>query len=129
MWIEYQPNPKGHRVGDCSVRAISKALDVDWDTAFCLITTAAFAEKDMPSSDAIWGSVLKRNGFKRQSIASECENCYSAEDFCADHPRGIFVLGFGGHVATVVNSNLYDSWDSSKETPQYYWTLKKDVFE
>ena len=27
MYIEYNPNPCGRRVGDCAVRAISKALD------------------------------------------------------------------------------------------------------
>ena len=31
MWIEYNPNPTGKQVGDCSIRAIAKALDVDED--------------------------------------------------------------------------------------------------
>ena len=45
----------------------------------------------------------------------------TAEDFYKDHPSGTFVLGFGNHVATVVDGDLYDSWDSSKEIPQYFW--------
>ena len=32
---------------------------------------------------------------------------------------------FGNHVATVVNGQLYDSWDSSNEIPQYYWEKVK----
>ena len=48
MWIEYNPNPAGRRVGDCSVRAISKALGLDWEEAFSLITAAGFAMADMP---------------------------------------------------------------------------------
>ena len=36
------------------------------------------------------------------------------------------MLGFGGHVATVVDGNLYDSWDSSMEIPQFYWRYKED---
>ena len=31
------------------------------------------------------------------------------------------MLGFGNHVATVVDGILYDSWDSSNEIPQYFW--------
>ena len=31
MWIEYNPNPLGLRVGDCVIRAISKALDMPWE--------------------------------------------------------------------------------------------------
>lgn len=38
-----------------------------------------------------------------------------------DHPDGVFVLAFGGHVATVKNGILFDSWDSSNETPIYYY--------
>jgi len=34
----YNPNPMSRNVGDCSVRAISKALDTDWETAYIDIT-------------------------------------------------------------------------------------------
>ena len=37
MWIEYNPNPVGRKVGDCSVRAIAKALKTDWETAYMMI--------------------------------------------------------------------------------------------
>ena len=125
MWIEYNPNPKGRRVGDCSVRAISKALNIDWEQAFLIITINALTLADMPSSNAVWGSVLKDNGFERAIIPNTCPDCYTAEDFCRDHQKGVFVLGFGSHVATVINGNLYDSWDSSNEIPQYYWSKEE----
>lgn len=124
MWIEWNPNPTGRRVGDCAIRAVAKALGTDWETAFALITTNAFAMGDMPSSDSVWGSVLRQNGFYRKAIPNECPDCYTAEDFARDNPRGTFVLGFGGHVATVKDGKLYDSWDSSKEIPQYVWFRK-----
>ena len=126
MWIEYNPNPLARRVGDCAIRAVSKALDVDWDTAFCLITISAFAEKDMPSSDAVWASVLRRNGFYREAIPNSCPDCYTAEEFCRDHPVGTFVLAFGGHVATAKDGNLFDSWDSSQLYPQFYFYRKDE---
>lgn len=126
MWIEWNPNPKARMVGDCSVRAVAKALDVDWDTAYCLITLTGFISKDMPSSDAVWGSVLRTHGFHRNAISDSCPDCYTAEDFCRDNPIGTFVLGFGGHVATVKNGNLYDSWNSSNEIPQFVWYRKDD---
>lgn len=124
MWVKFQPNPCGRNVGDCAIRAIAKALNVDWETAFELIATNAFQMGDMPSSDSVWGSVLRQNGFYRTAIPSTCPDCYTVEDFIIDHPRGTYVLGFGGHVATVKNGQLYDSWDSSQEIPQYYWYRK-----
>ena len=63
MVIKYNPNPKGRRVGDCAVRAITKALDLDWDTAFALISAEAYAQKNMPSANVVWGNVLYRHGY------------------------------------------------------------------
>lgn len=126
IFKEYNPNPVGRKVGDCAVRAISKALGIDWETAFILITVNAYQMGDMPSSDSVWGSVLRENGFYKKVIPDYCPDCYTVENFCYDHPYGTFVLGFGGHVATVVNGKLYDSWDSSKEIPTYYWYRKDE---
>lgn len=120
-YIQYNPNPMSRNVGDCSVRAISKALDTDWETSYIRIMINGYAMGDMPSSDAVWGAVLRQNGFYREAIPNTCSDCYTAEDFCKDHPEGTYVLAFGGHVATVVDGDLYDSWDSSREIPQFYW--------
>lgn len=125
-YVLYNPNPSGRNVGDCSVRAVSKALDVDWEDAYARISSAGFLMSDMPSSDSVWGSVLRRNGFYREAIPNTCPDCYTADDFCREHPKGTFVLGFGGHVATVKDGDIYDSWDSSKEIPQFYWYKKEE---
>ena len=125
-YIRYNPNPTGRRVGDCSIRAIAKALDIDWETAYLLITMNGYAMGDMPSSDSVWGSVLRQHGFYRDAIPNTCPDCYTVSDFCEDHPKGTYVLGFGGHVATVVDGNIYDSWNSSNEIPQYFWYRKDE---
>ena len=125
MWEEYNPNPVGRRVGDCAVRAVAKALDHDWETAYTMLTANGFLMGDMPSSDSVWGATLRQHGFLRESVPNTCPDCYTAEDFANDHPDGIYVLGFGGHTATIVDSILYDSWDSSELSPQFYWYRKE----
>lgn len=123
-YIEYNPNPVGRRVGDCSVRAISKALNMGWEAAYIALVINGLQMGDMPSSDSVWGALLRQHGFYRAAVPDTCPDCYTAEDFCEDHPHGIYVLGFGGHVATVVDGDLYDAWDSSHEIPQFVWYLK-----
>lgn len=125
MFIEYNPNPTGRKVGDCAVRAVAKALNIDWETAYLMIIMNGYQMGDMPSSNSVWGAVLRQNGFYRKAIPDTCPDCYTAADFCNDYPKGTYVLGFGTHVATVINGNLYDSWDSSKEIPQYFWYRKE----
>ena len=122
MYKYYNPNPAGRVVGDCAVRAVSKALGITWEEAFDKLATAAYKMADLPNSDSVWGAVLRMNGFYRESLPNTCPDCYTARDFCWDNPVGTYVLGFGGHVATVVDGVLYDSWDSSSEIPQYYWS-------
>ena len=126
MYEFYEPNPVSSNVGDCAVRAISKALDIDWEKAYALIVVNGFRMGNVPSSDAVWGSVLRQNGFTRATLPDDCDACYTAEEFCIDHPKGVYVLGFGGHTATVVDGTLFDSWDSSHEVPQFYWYKEVD---
>lgn len=121
MWIYWNPNPCGRNVGDCSVRAVAKALGISWEEAYILIVSAGFQMCDVLSSNSVWGAVLRQHGFSRMSVPDTCPDCYTAEDFCRDHPVGTFVIGFGNHVATEVDGDLYDSWDSSMEIPQYFW--------
>ena len=127
-YIEYNPNPVGRKVGDCAVRAVSKALNLDWETAYLLIAAYGLRMGDMLSSDSVWGAVLRDSGFYREAIPNTCPDCYTARDFCRDHPYGVYVLGFGGHVATVADGDLYDAWDSSKELPQFYWYTKEHEY-
>lgn len=124
MWVQYNPNPTGRSVEDCSIRAVAKALDIDWETAYILICSNGLAMGDMPHSDSVWGSVLREKGFYRKTIPNVCPNCYTARMFCRDNPEGTFVLGFGGHVATVQDGDLFDAWDSSNEIPVYIWFRK-----
>ena len=122
MWERFNPNPVGRIVGDCAIRAVSKALDITWEEAYTRISANGYQMGDMPSSDSVWGATLRQHGFYRYIVPNTCPDCYTAESFCEDHPDGTYVLGFGGHVATVVDGVLYDSWDSSREIPIYYWT-------
>lgn len=121
----YNPNPMQRNVGDCSVRAVAKALGTDWETAYIEIMINGYDMGDMPSSDAVFGSVLRQNGFKRAIVPNSCPDCYTIADFCKENPEGIFVLGTGGHVVTAIDGDYYDSWDSGQEIPLYVWYLPK----
>lgn len=125
-YVEFNNNPCGRKVGDCAVRAIAKALTMGWESAYIALTMNGLAMGDVMNADSVWGSLLRQHGFYRRTLPDTCPTCYTAQDFCEDHPHGVFVLGFGGHVATVVDGDLYDSWDSSMEIPQFYWYRKEN---
>ena len=126
MWIEYNKNPAGRLVGDCSVRALSLALGINWEMAYLTSAINGYKMGDMPSSNSVWGAVLRQNGFYKHAIPNTCPDCYTFEDFSKDHKEGIFVVGTGTHVATIIDGNLYDAWDSSKEIPVFYWSKESE---
>ena len=125
-WEYFNPNPAGRNVGDCSIRAVSAALGVDWETAYAMIAKAGFNMNDVISSNSVWGAVLRMNGFYRHILPNTCPDCYTIEEFAEDHPKGTFVVGTGNHVVTVKNGEILDSWDSSMEIPIYYWSRKDE---
>lgn len=121
MFSMWNPSPTGARVGDCSVRAISKVLGVDWETAYTMLCLKGFDLYDMPNSNAVINALLTSKGFNRSVIPNTCPDCYTIGEFADDHPQGIYVVGTGDHVAAVVGGTVYDTWDSSNEIPIFYW--------
>lgn len=122
MAYEYfNNNPADKIVGDCVVRAISIATNESWDKTYIALALQGFLSKDIMNSNAVWGAYLMQNGFERYTLPHTCPECYSFSDFAEDHPKGIYVLCTGTHVATVKDSVLMDAWDSSNETVQFYW--------
>ena len=121
----YNPNPAGRFVGDCTIRAICKLTDQDWDSVYAATSFQGFMVKDMPSGNATWGSYLFQRGYRREFIPDDLLGRYSVNDFCRDHPDGKFLLVLDQHVVTVEDGDYYDTWDSGNELPTYYW-LKGD---
>lgn len=120
-YIFYNPNPEGNLVGDCVIRAIARATGQTWEDVFAGVSEVAYEMKDMPSSNYVWAAYLKRNGFQKKVIPDTCPDCYTIRDFADEHPRGIYILGTGTHVVTVVDGNYYDSWNSGDEVPIFYF--------
>ena len=124
MWIEYNPNPRGRRTGDCVIRALSKVLDLDWEETFAVLTIQGFVLCDWGNANHVWGRYLRDNGFVMEPLLNTCPDCYTVRDFAKEHPNGKFVVATGTHVVAVEDGNYYDSWDSGDEIPTYFWREK-----
>lgn len=126
MYIPYNANPDSLRVGDCTVRAISLALNKSWEMVYTGLYLKGYSMSDMPSANAVWGAYLRDHGFTRHIIPNDKPHDYTVRDFCEDHPEGTYLLAIEGHLVCVKSGNFFDAWDSGSECPIYYWKRKDD---
>lgn len=120
-YVYYNPNPERRDGIDCVVRAISKVADVDWLAAYRSVCLQGELSYDMPSANHVWGSLLRKMGFRRVGLPNSCPDCYTVSDFAIDHPKGRYVLATNGHVVALVNGLYYDNFDSGDRVVDFYW--------
>ena len=121
MFVRFNPNPAGRTVGDCVIRALSKATGKSWEKTYMDLAVTGIELADMPSANAVWGAYLHRLGYERSALPNKCPECYTVRDFAEDHPNGTYILALSGHVVTVDDGNYFDAWDSGEEIPLYVW--------
>lgn len=113
----HNENPLNRNVGDCTVRAISTALNQDWDTTYIGLCLEGYLLKDMPSSNEVWRRYLSRFGLHRRPAPTHT----TVNEFTRTHPKGTYLLGLNSHVVCVIDGTLYDTWDSGEKEVLYYW--------
>ena len=124
-WIIFNDNPTGRHVGDCAVRAVSNALNMDWESAYALLCMNGYAMGDMPNSNEVITATLRQKGFYKTFITDTCPDCYTIHDFCEDFPKGTYVVFSDNHVVCIKDGDYYDAWDSG-DKPAYFYCYRKE---
>lgn len=125
MYEYYNPNPVGARTGDCVIRAICKAFDADWVDIYIALSLEGLRLGEWGNANSVWDVYLRKHGYERGVIPNTCPDCYTIGDFADDNPKGIYIIATGSHAVCVKDGVIYDSWDSSKEIPIYYFKEAK----
>lgn len=114
----FQPNPtEGNKCtkGDCAIRAVCCALNIDWREAFDKLCEWAREKYTLPNSlDDTLKPWLESKGFEFIGTGRERP---TAKDFAKEHVFGTYILyvqsGYGTHCLTLKEGYLYDAWDST----------------
>lgn len=114
-------NPERKLVPDCTIRAISVLTGLSWDDIYDGVCAEGKIEHNMPSSNAVWSTYLRKLGYIRTPLPNTCPLCYTVTGFCHDHPKGRYLLALYEHVVAVVDGYYYDTWDSGDMTVLYFW--------
>lgn len=137
-YVKYNANPLGNNDSvDCTVRAISLALNVSWYSVYDDLAYFGRFMGDMPSANRVWKSYLKSMGFKEEQVENTCPACQTVLRFAQQHPQGVYVLSTceyqvangtriatGSHVVTVIDGDYVDIFDSGLDVPLSYFCIR-----
>ena len=122
MWIPYNPNPmKRTDASDCVIRAVCMATNRCWYDVYDDIYLFGRQTCNMPPDDRVWGEYLYRIGFQPFLLPDACPECTTVEAFCDYFPYGTYIIGTGTHAVCVMDGNYYDSWDSGRTVPSFFF--------
>lgn len=116
-YVYYQPNQKSIKddYGDCTIRALSKALNCTWLEAFdaqipicrreqvsnIFSAPARVRKKLLTELGFSYTGISNKRGSKRPTVAS----------FAEEHKTGTYILNVANHVVACVDGKYYDTWD------------------
>lgn len=130
-FVYYQPNELDikDKMGDCQIRALSKALGKTWLEVFDLITPIC---RDMQAMDifccdlAKTKEALNKLGFDYDGVSNKRGTKRPTVDsFAKAHPKGTYIASVANHVVAIVDGKYYDTWDCGRCCLYGYYTLRE----
>lgn len=117
-YVYYQPNKKDlkDKYGDCTIRALTKALNISWLEAFDM-TIPVCREEQLPNvffaPIEVRKRVMKSLGFDYVGISNKKgAKRPTVDSFAKEHPLGRYICNVANHEVAVVDGKYYDTWDS-----------------
>lgn len=109
MYKFYNANPRGRRVNDCTVRAISLATNRSWDETYEELSKFAQAQATMLDEVAYIDEYLER----RYEKICGCKNRYriTVGEFVEQYPHGTYLITMAGHITCCIDGCIYDTFD------------------
>ena len=113
----FQPNKKDlkDQYGDCTIRALSKALNVSWLEAFdkqIPLCREAQASNIFDVPIKIRNEFMEKLGFTYFGISNKKGSHRPTVDtFTKSHPKGTYILSVANHVVASVDGKYYDTCD------------------
>jgi len=123
-FVKENLNPRNRKTSDCVVRAIAKVEGKGWLEIFDALVEIGRKQFALPNSKEVYERYLKK--YKTIGVMYVREDGmkkrYTIADVCKW--RGTYVIAVAGHLASVVDGVLYDTWDCSHRSAYKIWRVK-----
>lgn len=117
-YMFYNANPEDNDIWDCSVRALSKALGINWEAAYTILSDYA-RERGL-----MLDSVESIEGFLDENFQRFCNYNMTLGEFADFYNLGTFLVTMPGHITVVEDGTIYDSFDCSDRIIWCSWAVE-----
>lgn len=120
MFIYYNANPKKEIVGDCVIRAISVALNINYyDVIDILSKESNYFNCDMLVCECYNNTLTKRFGLKQRNGKNR-----TVEELANIYNNKILIIRIDQHLTCSKFGTIFDIWDTSNEIVDKFWIVE-----
>ena len=122
-FVKKNANPKTHTTGDCVIRALSLALNQQWEETFEDLCKIAKKKCRMPNDQKVYESYLINKGWSKCSEPRNFDNTKMLIKDAVPYIKEKQLIIYAGsrHITYVEEMTLYDTWDCRRKTMHTYW--------
>lgn len=126
-FIQFNPNPKNKKTGDCMVRALSKALEKSWEECYTELFHNTLKTGYSVSDKKNLKSYLKKLGYEMEKMPRKRDNKrYTVEEFAnyLAKENETYIISVANHITVIKNKILYDIWNCKNKSVGNYWIIR-----
>ena len=128
-YVYFQPNLRDLKdeIGDCAVRALCCAEDIEWLEAYDIMSALARQVWSPFNCKEGFEYIIKKLGYTYHSIArpKKGQKRPTVESFAKEHKEGVYLPIVANHYVCIKNGDWYDTFNSGSCSVYGYW--KKEI--
>lgn len=120
MFVYYNANPNHQHIGDCVIRAMSLALDLDYyEVIGLLYFNSDFFNCDMLVRECYEKVLEDQFGLDKVKVKTH----KTVEEIAEEFSDNILLIRIKGHLTCSMYGRIYDIWDCSNEQVDCFWII------
>jgi len=121
---QFNQHPKGKKIGDCVVRAISTAENKKWIDVYKSLCEIGGELLEMPNSKKVYETYLERNGWKKFPMPKLWGKRIRLMDFLIDDT---VIVSVAKHLTVCEDNTVIDTWDCRNKCLGNYYLKPKHL--
>lgn len=119
----HNENPKGHRTGDCVIRAIARASGNSWDVTLAGLFIVGYRIKSELAWKDCYEKYLEEQGWNKGKQPRKPDgDKYTVGEWAQLHPNQTYIISVANHLTCIIDGKCNDIWNCTGKTVLNYWT-------